>query len=148
LTASNFITSLIVIFILVLVVAILYQSSISYLNLIYAYADNVITIIPGSGNYNPSNQFSITRFFDNNFFPVKRISNITWYNADNVEHTILLGFKNGTRIMKPQTIEPGDSFSYEFINSGYYNFSSAGYSWMKGTVFVTDDIVSKTAMDK
>jgi hypothetical protein len=146
LTASNFITSLIVIFILVLVVVILYQSSISYLNLIYA--DNVITIIPGSGNYNPSNQFSITRFFDNNFFPVKRISNITWYNADNVEHTILLGFKNGTRIMKPQTIEPGDSFSYKFINSGYYNFSSAEYSWMKGTVFVTDDIVSKTAMDK
>jgi hypothetical protein len=116
LTASNFITSLIVIFILVLVVAILYQFSISDLNLIYA--DNVITIIPGSGNYNPSDQFSITRFFDNNFFPVKRSSNLTWYNADNVEHTILLGFKNGTRIMKPQTIEPCDSFSYEFINSG------------------------------
>jgi hypothetical protein len=118
------------------------------LDLSLAYAEDVISIIPGSANYNPSSQFSITRFYDNNFFPLKENNNLTWYNADNSEHTISLRFNNGTIVIKPQTIAPESSFSYVFTKSGYYNFSSTKYSWMKGTVFVTDDMISKTVVDK
>lgn len=121
--------------------------SLPILDLSLVYAEDVISIIPGSANYNPSSQFSITRFFDNNFFPIKKNNTLTWYNADNMEHTISLRFKNGTLVIKPQTIKPESSFSYAFTNTGYYNFSSTKYSWMKGTILVTDDILSKTAID-
>ncbi|HEY7228261.1 MAG TPA: hypothetical protein VH481_09060 [Nitrososphaeraceae archaeon] len=126
--------------------ALLYNFAILDLSLVYA--EDVISIIPGSANYDPSSQFSITRFFDNNFFPIKKNNTLTWYNADNVEHTILLSFKNGSSVIKPQTIEPEGSFSHAFINDGYYNFSSAKYNWMKGSVYVTDDIISKTVVDR
>jgi hypothetical protein len=45
-------------------------------------------------------------------------------------------------------LNPVIPFPTNLLTAGYYNFSSAEYSWMKGTVFVTDDIVSKTGMDK
>jgi len=139
-------SSLIFLCILLLLGTLLYKFPV--LDIFYIYAEDVISIIPGSANYDPSYQFSITRFFDNNFFPIKKNNTLTWYNADNVEHTILLSFKNGTLVTKPQTIEPKSSFSHTFINNEYYNFSSAKFNWMKGTVFVTDDILSKTAIDK
>ena len=51
--------------------------SLPILDLSLVYAEDVISIIPGSANYNPSSQFSITRFFDNNYFPIKKNNTLT-----------------------------------------------------------------------
>jgi hypothetical protein len=114
-------SSLILLFIPLLLGTLLYKFT--GLEIFFIYAEDVISIIPGSANYDASYQFSITRFFDNNFFPIKKNNTLTWYNADNVEHTILLSFKNGFYLLDPNGIE----VFKQSMHSGW-GVESASYS--------------------
>jgi hypothetical protein len=97
-------SSLILLFIPLLLGTLLYK--LTGLEIFFIYAEDVISIIPGSANYDPSYQFSITRFFDNNFFPIKKNNTLTSYNADNVEHTILLSFKTELLLPSRKLLNP------------------------------------------
>ena len=103
-----------------------------------AYAEQVISIVPGaSDNSRPS-------FFDTTFYPIKTGSQLRWVNDDNIYHKLIIRMDNGTQIADSGIIKSGSSFSYKFDKPGLYRFSSPTYPWMHGNVFVTDDISSVT----
>ena len=108
--------------------------------------DNV-TIIPGaSDKNNPA-------FFDVKYYPLLIGKELRWYNADDVNHKIIISSGNETntasienkKVVESGDIQPNTSFSYKFDNEGTYRFSSPIYPWMHGNVIVSNDI-STTAV--
>jgi plastocyanin len=108
---------------------------------------DVITIIPGaSDKNNPA-------FFDVTYYPIQVGKEVRWYNADDINHKIIISSGNETNtagIENKNVIESGDikpktSFSYEFDKEGIYRFSSPTYPWMHGNVIASNGI-STTAV--
>jgi plastocyanin len=99
-----------------------------------------ITIIPGS-----SDKTSKT-YFDVSFYPIQIGKQIRWFNADDIDHKIIITTENGTQqvhqLAESGIIKPKASFSHRFDKPGMYHFSSPVYPWMKGTVLVSNDIAS------
>lgn len=120
------------------------------------FAEEVITILPGSIDENRY------RFVDISFYPVEMGKEVTWYNGDTVNHRLIissaLGPVNFTSVENNLNsssvvvadsgiIEPNDSFTFTFDKEGTYVFYSPTYPWIKGTVFVTNDIATITETD-
>lgn len=117
-----------------------------------AYAEqqqgqDVITIIPGaSDKNNPS-------FFDVTYYPIQVGKEVKWYNADDINHKIIISNGNETneasienkKVVESGDIKPNTSFSYKFDKEGTYRFSYPTYPWMHGNVIVSNDI-STTAV--
>jgi plastocyanin len=107
-----------------------------------AYAEEVITIVPGSQDK------SRARFFDIIFYPIEKGKELSWFNADVIDHRIIITAENGsTNLSDSGVIKPKESFSYKFDNLGTYRYSSPTYPWMQGKIIVTDDISTMTATD-
>ena len=102
----------------------------------FAYAEEIITIVPGSSD---SSRY---RFFDITEYPISIGEEIKWYNADNILHNIQIisNDTNKTIVAESENIEPKEYFNYEFKEEGEYLFQSIKYPWMKGKIIVTDDI--------
>jgi plastocyanin len=112
-----------------------------------AYAEqqqgqDVVTIIPGaSDKNNPA-------FFDVTYYPIQVGKEVRWYNADDVNHKIIISSGNETnaagienkKVIESGDIKPKTSFSYKFDKKGTYRFSSPLYSWMHGNVIVSNGI--------
>lgn len=110
-----------------------------------AFAEEVITILPGSTDKNrPS-------FLDMTFYPIEKGKELTWFNNDDVNHSIVVNSASEDNktilLVESETIKPEDSFTYTFEEEGTYHFSSPTYPWIKGTVFVSDDISTITQTD-
>lgn len=109
-----------------------------------AFAEE-ITILPGSKDS------SRLRFLDINFYPIEKGKKLTWSNDDDIPHRILINSETGANntmlLADSEIIKPGDSFSYAIEKEGVYHFYSPTYPWIKGTVFVTDDINTVTQTD-
>ena len=104
-----------------------------------AYAEDIITIIPCSSNHNNP------RFFDNPSYYVQKGHQIRWYNADDVNHRIVISTSDAKAVLSDSgIIKSNGSFPFIFNNIGIYHFSSPVYAWMQGNVSVTDDISSVT----
>jgi plastocyanin len=103
-----------------------------------AYSEEVITIFPCSSNPNDP------KFFDTSSYFIEKGQQIRWYNADDINHRIVIT-KSGKGILSDSDIiKPNGSFEYRFDNEGIYNFSSPIYHWMQGNVSVNNDISSVT----
>jgi len=117
-----------------------------------AYAEqqqgqDVITIIPGaSDKNNPA-------FFDVTYYHIQVGKEVKWYNADDVNHKIIIlsgdetnaaGIEN-KKVIESGDIKPKTSFLYKFDKEGTYRFSSPIYPWMHGNLIVSNDI-STSAM--
>jgi plastocyanin len=122
--------------------------------LAYAQQQDVITIIPGANDKNNP------VFFDVTYYPIQVGKELHWYNADDVNHKIIISSDNGVKgaggapgtareenktVFASGDIKPKASFSYRFDKEGMYHFLSPLYPWMRGTVLVSNDI-STTAM--
>ena len=107
-------------------------------------AEDIISIVPGSGKFIKSEPFAITRFFDIDFFPTKKNQNITWYNDDESYHKISVRESNSTQITESKLLKPKESFSYSFNVNGRYDFVSPIYKLMNGSILVTDDLITKS----
>jgi hypothetical protein len=104
-----------------------------------AYAEDIITIIPCSSNHNNP------RFFDNPSYYVQKGHQIRWYNADDVNHRIVISTSDAKAVLSDSgIIKSNGSFPFIFNNIGIYYFSSPLYHWMRGDVSVTDNISSVT----
>src|SRR5438445_6559696 len=104
-----------------------------------AYAEDVITIIPCSSNHNNP------KFFDTPSYYVQKGQQIRWYNADDINHRIVISTSDAkTLLADSDIIKSNGSFSFKFNNIGIYHFSSPVYPWMQGNVSVTNDISSVT----
>lgn len=104
-----------------------------------ALAEEVITILPGAQDRNRP------RVLDINFYPIERGEDLTWFNDDDVSHRIIINEtteENNDTILVADSgiIDPENSYTYTFEEEGTYLFSSPTYPWVKGTVFVSDDI--------
>jgi plastocyanin len=103
-----------------------------------AYAQDVITIIPCSSDHNNP------KFFDTTSDYVRKGQSIRWFNADDINHRIIISTSDGKEVVSDSgLIRPNGSFSFKFNNPGIYDFSSPIYPWMKGNVSVTDDLYSE-----
>ncbi len=102
----------------------------------FAHTEEIITIVPGSSD---SSRY---RFFDITEYPISTGEEIKWYNADNIIHNIQImsNDTNKTVVAESENIEPKEYFNYKFKEEGEYLFQSIKYPWMKGKIFVTDDI--------
>jgi plastocyanin len=104
-----------------------------------AYAEDVVTIIPCSSNHNN------TKFFDTPSYYVQKGQQIRWYNADDINHRIIVSTSDAKTLLADSgIIKSNGSFPFKFNNIGIYHFSSPVYPWMQGNVSVTDDISSVT----
>ena len=50
-------------------------------------------------------------------------------------------------LTESEIIKPGDAFTYIFKDEGIYHFFSPAYPWIKGTIFVSNDISTVTKTD-
>jgi len=137
LTISFSILGLIIIFLLFNIIC-------YHLSLEFVKAENIITIIPGSAKFSKSEPFAITRFFDIDFFPIKKNQIISWYNDDESYHKISIRASNGTLITESKLIKPKESFSYILNSDGKFDFFSPIYKWMNGTILITDNLFTKS----
>jgi plastocyanin len=104
-----------------------------------SYAEEVITIIPCSSNHNNP------KFFDTPSYFVQKGQQIRWYNADDINHRIVISTSDAKTLLADSgIIKSNGSFPFKFNNIGIYLFSSPVYPWMQGNVSVTDDISSVT----
>jgi hypothetical protein len=95
--------------------------------------------LPCSSNHNNP------RFFDTASYYIQKGQQIRWFNADDINHRIILTTSDGKELLSDSgLIKPEASFSFRFNKVGIYNFWSPIYPWMKGNVSVTDDISSVT----
>lgn len=100
------------------------------------YAEEIITIIPGSSDEKRE------RFYDITYYPIKPGKIIKWSNADNTPHEIEILSQNNVTI-KNYKINPKDTFSFKFEKIGKYTFQSSHYHWMKGIVDITNNLKTK-----
>jgi plastocyanin len=101
----------------------------------FAYAEEIITRVPGSSD---SSRY---RFFDITEYQISIGEEIKWYNADNILHNIKVVSSDGkTIVTESENIKPNEYFNYEFKEEGQYLFQSSKYPWMRGKIIVTDDI--------
>lgn len=104
-----------------------------------SYAEEVITIIPCSSNHNNP------KFFDTPSYYMQKGQQIRWYNADDINHRIVVSTSDAKTLLADSgIIKSNGSFPFRFNNIGIYHFSSPVYPWMQGNVSVTDDISSVT----
>jgi hypothetical protein len=102
-----------------------------------AYSKNVITIIPCSSNHNNA------KFFDTPSYFTQKGQPISWYNADDIDHRIVITTADRKELLSDSSvIKPNGSYAFKFNNLGFYHFSSPIYAWMQGNVSVTNDISS------
>jgi len=127
-----------------ILIFLLFNTFCYYFSLKFVNAENIITIIPGSAKFSKSKPFAITRFFDIDFFPIKKNQVITWYNDDELYHKISIRGSNGTLITESKLIKPKESFSYSLNSYGKFDFFSPIYKWMNGTILITDNLFTKS----
>lgn len=77
---------------------------------------------------------------------------LTWFNDDDVSHRIITNAtteeNNNTDLVADSgIIKPEDSYTHTFEDEGTYHFSSPTHPWIKGIVFVNDDISTVTQTD-
>jgi plastocyanin len=111
-----------------------------------SFAEEVITILPGAQDHNRPRVLDIT------FYPIERGKELTWFNDDDVSHGIVINAtteeNNNTELVANSgIIRPGDSYTNAFEEEGTYHFSSPTYPWIKGTVYVSNDISTVTQTD-
>ena len=65
-------------------------------------------------------------------------STVTWINTDNAAHTVTSGTANGgpDGLFDSSIIVMNDEFSYEFSESGIYDYYCIVHPWMTGVVSV------------
>ena len=87
------------------------------INIPAAFSEEVITIIPCSSNHNNAEFFDMPSYF------IKKGQQIRWYNADDINHRIVITKSGGKGILANSgIIKPSDSFQYRFDSDGIYNF--------------------------
>jgi hypothetical protein len=111
-----------------------------------AFAEEVITILPGAQDHNRP------RFLDITFYPIETGKELTWFNDDDTGHRIIINAvseENNATILVADSgiIEPENSYTYTFEEEGTYFFSYPTYPWIKGTVLVSDDVSTVTQTD-
>jgi hypothetical protein len=110
------------------------------------FAEEIITILPGAQDHNRP------RFLDITFYPIEKGKELAWFNDDDVSHRIIInstteGNNNTELVADSGDIKPEDSYTSTFDEEGTYRFSSPTHPWIKGTVFVGDDISTVTQTD-
>lgn len=111
-----------------------------------AFAEEVITILPGAQDQNRP------RFLDITFYPIEKGKELNWFNDDDISHRIAINMDNSTTTLLADSgiIKPGDSYTHTFEDEGtyqfyspthiilYYNFSSCMSKLLKEGISLLD----------
>ena len=89
---------------------------------------------------------------DITYYPIEKGKELTWFNDDDVSHRMIINVtteeSNSTELVADSgIIKPEDSYAHTFEDEGTYHFSSPTHPWIKGIVFVNDDISTATQTD-
>jgi len=118
----------------------------------FAYAEEYIIDIP-FGAYNPELNTPAEVWYDPPQITVVVGDVITWYNDDRESHTVTSGespgrfgwmdnrdFGTPDGIFDSAQFTPGESWSYEFKESGTFTYFCIIHPWMEGIVIVEKEI--------
>ena len=118
----------------------------------FAYAEEYIIDIP-FGAYNPELNTPAEVWYDPPQLFVTVGDTVTWYNDDREAHTVTsgdgpgrFGWMDNKNFGKPDGIfdsalfAPGESWSYEFEESGAFTYFCIIHPWMEGIVIVEKEI--------
>jgi plastocyanin len=118
----------------------------------FAYAEEYIIDIP-FGAYNPELNTPAEVWYDPPQITVTVGDVITWYNDDREAHTVTSGespgrfgwmnnrdFGTSDGIFDSAQFAPGESWSYEFEESGTFTYFCIIHPWMEGIVIVEKEI--------
>ena len=118
----------------------------------FAYAEEYIIDIP-FGAYNPELNTAAEVWYDPPQLFVTVGDTVTWYNDDREAHTVTsgdgpgrFGWMDNKNFGKPDGIfdsaqfAPGESWSYEFEESGTFTYFCIIHPWMEGIVIVEKEI--------
>jgi plastocyanin len=116
------------------------------------YAENYVIDIP-FGAYNPELNTPAEVWYDPPQIFVTVDDTIIWYNNDRESHTVTsgdgpgrFGWMDNKQFGKPDGIFdsgrflPGESWSYEFKESGAFSYFCIIHPWMEGIVIVEKEI--------
>ncbi|HJJ22266.1 MAG TPA: plastocyanin/azurin family copper-binding protein [Nitrosopumilus sp.] len=117
------------------------------------YAEEYIIDIP-FGAYNPELNTPAEVWYDPPQIFITVSDTITWYNDDRESHTVTsgdgpgrFGWMDNKEFGKPDGIFdsgrflPGESWSYEFEESGTFSYFCIIHPWMEGIVIVEKEIL-------
>ena len=117
-----------------------------------AHAEEYIIDIP-FGAYNPELNTPAEVWYDPPQISVIVGDKITWYNDDRENHTVTsgdspgrFGWMDNKEFGKPDGIfdsgnfSPGESWTYEFKESGIFSYFCIIHPWMEGIVIVEKEI--------
>jgi hypothetical protein len=99
------------------------------------FGEDIITIYNGAGNR------AAYHYVDVEIYPIEVGQPVTWYNDDYVEHQLVISAEDGSILGNSGPIDLRGSFSYEFNETGLFEYRSALYPAVKGKVLVSDDMV-------
>jgi len=111
------------------------------------FAENYIVDIP-FGAYNPELNTPAEVWYDPPRITIVEGDSITWYNADKEGHTVTSGMGSGRfgwmsdnfgtpdGLFDSDRFMPGESWTYEFKESGKYSYFCTIHPWMEGVVLV------------
>ena len=116
------------------------------------YAENYVIDIP-FGAYNPELNTPAEVWYDPPQIFVTVGDTITWYNDDRESHTVTsgdgpgrFGWMDNKQFGKPDGVFdsgrflPGESWSYEFKESGAFSYFCIIHPWMEGIVIIEKEI--------
>ncbi len=104
------------------------------MNATLAYAQEAVTISPGSSNP------SATEFFVPKDITVKSGTSVTWTNKDTTIHTVVEGTPGGagaTPAFDSSIIAPNATWENTFDKAGEFNYYCSLHPFMTGKVTVT-----------
>jgi len=113
----------------------------------FVYAEEYIVDIP-LGAYNPELNTQAEVWYDPPQIFVKIDDTITWYNDDREGHTVTSGKGSGrfgwmsddfgtpNGYFNSDRFMPGESWSYDFKESGTFSYYCTIHPWMEGVVIV------------
>ena len=118
----------------------------------FVYADEYIIDIP-FGAYNPELNTTAEVWYDPPQLFVTVGDTVTWYNDDREAHTVTSGdgpgrfgwmdnknFGKHDGIFDSAQFAPGESWSYEFEESGAFTYFCIIHPWMEGIIIVEKEI--------
>ncbi|MBT7934455.1 MAG: hypothetical protein HN628_07305 [Thiotrichales bacterium] len=116
------------------------------------YAEEYVVDIP-FGAYNPELNTPAEVWYDPPQMFVTVGDSITWYNDDREGHTITSGESSGRfgwmnnndfgksdGVFDSGLFKPGESWKYQFDNSGVFSYYCTIHPWMEGVVIVEKEI--------
>src|SRR5579872_1645743 len=108
-----------------------------------------IDITKGAGVSADADCVAAENCFTPNPFTVAPGTTVTWKNIDTVTHALCSGKTTDVKcgsVFEDDSLKPGETFQFTFLNSGVYDYYCSIHPWMTGQVLVGSSVTGPTQL--